>query len=527
MINNMIFLVSGVPNDSLAEFFAALRRNPDVAGYLQVPYNECEFHRLTSPASLARNGSEDDDTILARVTRACSDASNRIRLSPTITTVGELTDNGMFASNCVYLVIDFQDPQLESLNAIRQLRRDHGNLFTCLQVTASSVKAWHEEDVDRNLQGGEVTMDIGRLPREFRQIQDALDKKCVYHSTIYDLFSRRQDLASALKYRTQFDRVFKHGLPLYDVATVTSDAEFSAFYSVLRRVASDMSTILDKGTTSSVKSSIFTFCFVQPPFFFEIHDDSHGFRYKEEQSWSFPLFVDTPSMRDDWKTYTPRNDCMVVSPQHGIPFIISEVISDVKESDCWRMLVEASALARAGQFLLKSTSKKRFFIVALYVDANMVVSRYIVMQSGDNNVGHKLVSIYQKSFDLKKANEQADFMREMYNLTTQITALSGELDQDKRLSLRDIHAVAGNVPSLSSAPQKTRTTGSTTAERTAWTHGPQDEDNLGVFEADDIKNVLHQMNYKIEFVLRRVRVLVFSSIWTNLAIASSTCLDCE
>ena len=63
---------------------------------------------------------------------------------------------------------------------------------------------------------------------------------------------------------------------------------------------------------------------------------------------------------------------MVISPQYKI--IISEVISDKTEKDRFRMLVEAIALARVGHFLLQSTSKKMFFVVAIYVNAEMVAS---------------------------------------------------------------------------------------------------------------------------------------------------------
>lgn len=84
---------------------------------------------------------------------------------------------------------------------------------------------------------------------------------------------------------------------------------------------------------------------------------------------------------------------MVFSPQFDIPFVICEVVSDRWQSDRSRMLVQATALARTGRFLLRSSSKKKFFVVALYVDANMVVSRYIVMETeGDSAEGdHKPV----------------------------------------------------------------------------------------------------------------------------------------
>ena len=78
---------------------------------------------------------------------------------------------------------------------------------------------------------------------------------------------------------------------------------------------------------------------------------------------------------------------MVVSPQCKIPFIISEVISDKTEKDRYRMLVEAIALARVGHFLLQPTSKKIFFVVAIYVNAKMVVTRYIVIQTEGRDTG--------------------------------------------------------------------------------------------------------------------------------------------
>jgi hypothetical protein len=89
---------------------------------------------------------------------------------------------------------------------------------------------------------------------------------------------------------------------------------------------------------------------------------------------------------------------MVFSSQFDIPFVICEVVSDSWQSDRSRMLVQATALARTGQFILRSSSKKKFSVVALYVDDNMVVSRYIVMQTeGDSAEGdHKPVSDHDR-----------------------------------------------------------------------------------------------------------------------------------
>ena len=47
--------------------------------------------------------------------------------------------------------------------------------------------------------------------------------------------------------------------------------------------------------------------------------------------------------------------------------------------------------------------------------------------------------------------------------------------------------------------------GDSITEETGETQGPQDEDDLGVFEAMDIQNILYQMNYEIEFIPWGVR----------------------
>ena len=216
---------------------------------------------------------------------------------------------------------------------------------------------------------------------------------------------------------------------------------------------------------------------------------------------------------------------MVISPQFRIPFVISEVISDETENSRYRMLIEATVLARAGRFLLQCNSEKRFFVVAIYVNANMVASRYIVMDTGGGGPeneeaskpvsvhslvilsyshGSVQVSIHRQDFDLRQVDQEVDFLREMYNLATQMYAISDHLDQDKEKSLLELKDAAGDVLTLNSAEDQTRTIDSaittSSTQGTAGSQGFQDEDDLGVFEAEDIQNVLHQMNYKIEFI---------------------------
>ena len=57
---------------------------------------------------------------------------------------------------------------------------------------------------------------------------------------------------------------------------------------------------------------------------------------------------------------------------------------------------------------------------------------------------------------------------------------------------------------------------------------PQDEDDLGLFEAEDIQNVLQKLNYKIEYILWGVRVSVLIGTQNNIRIlASRPCGDRE
>lgn len=60
--------------------------------------------------------------------------------------------------------------------------------------------------------------------------------------------------------------------------------------------------------------------------------------------------------------------------------MVCEVISMPSEADRWRMLVEAIAAVRIGHYLKKSQTKP-FFVVAVYLRANMTAERYVVMQT--------------------------------------------------------------------------------------------------------------------------------------------------
>jgi len=118
----------------------------------------------------------------------------------------------------------------------------------------------------------------------------------------------------------------------------------------------------------------------------------------------------------------------MVSPRSFLcTFLISEVVSDGYESDRFRMLLEAIAVARAGQY---STRQGQFFVVAVYLWANLIVERYVVANVGSRVVCCSVprllflssqegqVFITQKDFGLNTANGAIAFLREIYNLVT-------------------------------------------------------------------------------------------------------------
>ncbi|KAN0081479.1 hypothetical protein V8E55_009103 [Tylopilus felleus] len=504
LINNNVDCVSGLLGDCLVHIF----NHPTVAKYIpaKVSYSHCKFYRLRRPVPLGEDNTDDEDDkedgTPDDVIQACLDESNRVLVKPTKTKVHRLATGKQISDDHIYLVIDFPDPLLASKKALGELQKSpNGVLFKCLQVTVKRLGMWTEEDMKENLQGGLLRTRIDVLPDVFKEIDDALARAREYIETNDD--TQNRDYQNVYHYKTQFDLVFTRTAT--HSPTVVNEREFAAFYHLLRCFDEDVEMIATDDVSSALKASNFTVHFIQPPFFSKIHDDSRSFEYQQEKSWQFPMFVDTTEAPKAFRKFTPRSDWMVISRKHRIPFVISEVISNRNETDRYRMLIQATALARVGHSLLKS-STGTFFIVAIYLDAKMVASRYIVMQHPPDKKGipSKKVSIHQKDFNLKEVNEEVNFLREMYNLATQIDMVSGGLDEDRKESLVRLKDAAGDVLSLNSTKHPMKLSDhqplDPVAEGTAGADGLEDEDDLGVFDAEDIQSVLQQMNYKIEFI---------------------------
>ena len=205
------------------------------------------------------------------------------------------------------------------------------------------------------------------------------------------------------------------------------------------------------------------------------------------------------------------------------------MISQEKEEDRYRMLLQAIAVARAGQFLKVDGAPKPFFVVAIYLCANLTAERYVITNTTPTEKGEEVchtvvllsffcscnsqnrqVSIARKDFDLTTANGAVTFLREMYNLVAMLEELAKHLDKSKQNSLVKVNQDASKMISLTSMAKQDRTGGSTLASIGEVDGNEEPQDDLGVFGADDIQAMLKRMNYKINLIPAGVRLLTTS-----------------
>ncbi|OBZ65087.1 hypothetical protein A0H81_14925 [Grifola frondosa] len=277
-------------------------------------------------------------------------------------------------------------------------------------------------------------------------------------------------------------------------ATVINDREFATFYNVLRCYQEDAQQV-KLNQSSSLKASTFMTSFIQPVFF-SLRSEA-PFQYKEQLSWEFPIFISFSEFPDSWWKYTPNSNFSVISLSHLCPFVVAEVISRQHEEARYRMLLQAVAASRAGRYLLKPRSQKRFFTVAICLTAELIAERYIVCPAESGSQVH----IATQHFDLTNAHQAVVFLRELYNLATLINELARELDEGKTQKLKGIRQVASKMASLhtrrssSSSPRTTGSASSSINERDE-TSEIEDEDDLGIFGSDEVRCVLDEMSYK-------------------------------
>ncbi|KAG1763667.1 hypothetical protein EV702DRAFT_1051729 [Suillus placidus] len=495
--NEHYYIDSVSANSRILKIFEYIKFHyPDAHKDLKrISYKQCKFYKFKNPILIP----DEDPVDNADIVQQYLDEHNWTEVSPerSLKALGP-----EIRSDHVYLVIKLEE---ETDKAIENVRKKDEELFRHLQVTVAKLQSWTTQDVEHNLDGGTWLIDGQERPDSIAEIEDRLGRARIYAVPNDDLPSHAdpptlpsgsnpsttpiapnrstplpnatRDLENASSYHPLFDSIFTPTIfaPTEDNPVDVKDTrEFAAFFSVLRSYYQDCALLVND-SSSSQKASYFTVHFISPPFF--SHRSEH-FKYKEQTPWEFPIFLNTRDNRNAWCKFCPISDCMK------------------NVSDRFRMLVQSIALARVGQQFMPGGGK--FFVVAIYLRGNLTAERYIVAQPGAD----RKVFIAQKDFDLTKANEAVAFLREMYNLAQELDDIAGKLDPKNKKRLGNIKVAASNVISLTSQAQLNKTPRTTLAsvpEENCEASGAQDD--LGVFDADDIQVFLKKMDCQISFIV--------------------------
>jgi len=115
---------------------------------------------------------------------------------------------------------------------------------------------------------------------------------------------------------------------------------------------------------------------------------------------------------------------------------------------------------------------------------------------------HSKVNIIKAVFDLGKRDDATRFLLEMFNMVAIIGELEQELDGKKKELLTTVKSYAAKLLSLHS------TGGSVTKgefllpaiQEEDFVSGTEEEDDLGVFNCEEVRSVLDSMGYEIGYI---------------------------
>lgn len=127
------------------------------------------------------------------------------------------------------------------------------------------------------------------------------------------------------------------------------------------------------------------------------------------------------------------------------------------------------------------------------------------------------INILRKDFDLQQEDDTIYFLREMFNLKSELCQLANQLDLEKGSILQNIHLMSTKMPSLHSrSPAPTTRPGLLTiCEGT--------EPGLGeAFGNDQVRTVLDEMSWEIDSIphgvcfILRLRMCVLINFYSTL-----------
>lgn len=90
-----------------------------------------------------------------------------------------------------------------------------------------------------------------------------------------------------------------------------------------------------------------------------------------ELKWQFLLYMKDRQMTDTSCSYKPSSDLSMISKHHRCPYMIAEVMSNKDTSDQYWMLLQATAAARVGKYLMKSSAQP-FVLMGIYLTKDLV-----------------------------------------------------------------------------------------------------------------------------------------------------------
>src|SRR5216684_4690464 len=113
-------------------------------------------------------------------------------------------------------------------------------------------------------------------------------------------------------------------------------------------------------------------------------------------SWPFPLLAVAREGKPTMYRYTPMND-FHLAIEH-FPYCLLEVVSGKKaglenQADCWRLVLQASCLARLGNKFRRNTNHP-VVIMGIYIDSELYAHEFLVYQP---DISDKKVGMQTKS----------------------------------------------------------------------------------------------------------------------------------
>jgi hypothetical protein len=167
--------------------------------------------------------------------------------------------------------------------------------------------------------------------------------------------------------------------------------------------------------------------------------------------------------------YTPMNDFRLEIGSFS--HFILEVVSVANKSDLWRMILQASCLARLGNRLRGSNSEDPVIVLAVYIDASLQAHQYLLYQPDPgnkkvrwqmntllNNDNAFQVSYKETVTDLTRPKSAFEFIFRLYNFLSRAVDDNLKLADSLMTELEKIKdAVPGNhYPALTSGRKRKR-----------------------------------------------------------------------